>query len=140
MTTTLSGNKPYIKLDDVEVNAYFQSAKLTPSASTEEVTAGSGVEHIQRNPKLRDHKMDITLTYDTADLQTYIRKLRPGQIVQVEYGPEWNLPGKPRHVQDFIFEEAPHELAVEKNKVTFALSGVAADAPVVDMYTGGVYV
>jgi hypothetical protein len=94
---------------------------------------------VQRAPGLNDTSITITLAYDLTNLQTYIQKIAPGQTISIEYGPESNTSGKPRHVQDFVITGADHQVSVDKSAVTFSISGDGAGAPSVDMFTGGVY-
>lgn len=132
-------NTVYLKLDSVEVDAYFKNVTLSPSNNSVDTTIGSGTDHVQRQPGLNDTKIDISLGYDPAQLQTYVQKLKVGQIVTIEYGSEDNISGKPRHVQPFNITKADHTVNVDKSHVMFEISGEGADAPSVDMYAGGVY-
>lgn len=133
-------NVVYLKIDSVEVDAFFKTVKLSPSNASVETTVGSGTDHVQRAPGLDDTKIDISLGYDAAQLQTYIQKLAVGQIVEIEYGSEGNNnSGKPRHVQTFNITKADHEVNVDKSHVVFDISGEGADEATVNMYKGGVY-
>jgi hypothetical protein len=132
-------NLAYIKIDSVEVQAYFKNVKLSPSNNSIDTTVGSGTDHVQRQPGLDDTKIDISLGYDTAQLQTYIQKLKVGQIVTIEYGPESNVSGKPRHVQAFNITKADHEVNVDKSHTLFDLSGEGSAAASISMFSGGVY-
>lgn len=132
-------NNIYLKMDSVEVQAFFKTVKLSPSNNSVETTVGSGTDHIQRQPGLDDTKIDISIGYDTTQLQAYIQKLKRGQIVTIEYGSEGNASGKPRHVQTFNITKAEHSVNVDKSHVIFEISGEGADAASIDMYAGGVY-
>jgi hypothetical protein len=135
---TLSGNNVHLVIGGTTVTAYFTDVELSPSVESVDVTAGGGREHRQRNVGLGDTGMTITLVYDAANIQTYIQKLKPG-LYTVEYGPEGNTVGKPKHIQDFILTGAPFSVSVEKSKVAFQLSFEAAEAPTFDMFNGAVY-
>ena len=132
-------NVLYLSIDSVAVDAYFKTVKLSPSNSSVETTVGSGTDHVQRASGLDDTKIDISLGYDAAQLQSYIQKLAVGQIVTIEYGSQGNTSGKPRHVQTFNITKADHEVNVDKSHVVFDISGEGADAATVNMYKGGVY-
>ena len=132
-------NVVYLKIDSVEVSAYFKTVKLQPSNSSVDTTVGSGTDHIQRAPGLDDTKIDISLGYDAANLQDYIQKLKVGQIVTIEYGSEGNTSGKPRHVQTFNITKADHEVNVDKSHVMLDVSGEGANSPSISMFAGGVY-
>jgi hypothetical protein len=132
-------NNVYLKLDSVQVDAYFKKVKLSPSNNSVDTTTGSGVDWMQRQPGLNDMGIDIDLGYDAAQIQNYIQKIAVGQVVTVEYGSEGNTSGKPRHVQAFNITKADHEVSVDKSHVVFSISGESADSPSVNMYAGAVY-
>jgi hypothetical protein len=136
--STYNGNDVYIKIDSVEVDAYFKTIEFNPSIETVDVTAGSGTDHRQRAGGLEDTTITMTIVYDAANIQAYIQRLKPG-VHSIEFGPEGNTSGKPRHVQSFIITAAPFSVEVSKTEVAFSISGEAADAPSVDMMAGQVY-
>ena len=135
---TYNGNDVYIKIDSVEVDAYFKTIEFSPSIETVDVTRGSGTDHRQRAGGLEDTTISMTIVYDATDIQTYIQRLKPG-VHTIEFGPEGNVSGKPRHVQSFIISSSPFTVDVSKTEVAFGISGEAADAPSVDIMAGGVY-
>jgi hypothetical protein len=122
----------------VVVDAYFKSVELTPSLESVDVTAGSGTAHRERNEGLADHSLTATIVYDTGNIQTYIQSIKPGTYT-VEFGPEGNTTGKPKHIQSFILTEAPFSVEVEKTEVAFQLSFEAAAAPSYSMFDGAVW-
>ena len=132
-------NDIYLSIDGVVVTAYFKNVTLSPSNSAVDTTAGGGTDHVERAPGLDDTSISIELAYDAADVQTYIQKIGRHKQVSIEYGPEGAVSGKPWHVQEFVITGAPHTVNVDKSAVVFSISGDAAAAPSVDMYTGGVY-
>ena len=138
MSPSFNGNGAYIKIDSVVVDAYFKKFELTPSVESVDVTAGSGTNHRQRAEGLADHSATLTVVYEAGAVQTYIQTLKPG-LHTVEYGPEGNVTGKPKHVQEFILTEAPVSQDVEKGEVLFQCSFEAADEPTYDMYDGAVW-
>lgn len=135
----LADNNVYLTIDGVVITAPFKEVTLEPSNASQDTTMGAGVDHVQRAPGLNDTKITITIGYDTATVQSIIQHMRPGQVVTIEYGPESNVSGKPRHVQSFNIASNPHGVKVDKTPVQFVISGEGADAPSVDMYAGGVY-
>lgn len=135
----LAGNNIYLVIDGVVVTAPFKEVKLDVSNSSQETTMGAGTAHVQRAPGLSDTKIAITLGYDTATVQSIIQHIRTGTVVQIEYGQEGNGSGKPRHVQNFNIVANSTGAKVDKSPSTFDLSGEATDAPVVDMFLGGLY-
>ncbi len=134
-----SGNADYLTIDAQDVTAHFKSVELEESVEGVDVTAGSDSTHRERNAGIKDNTIDITLTFDIADLQNYIDNIATGLKV-IEFGPEGNTSGKPRHVQSFIITSVRAAGgSVEKSERTFVLSGEAALAPTTDMFANGVY-
>lgn len=136
---SLAENNVYLKMGGTEVDAYFKEVSLSVSNSAQDVTAGAGTDWVQRAPGLNDISISINLAYDLTNLQTYIQKIAPGQTIEIEYGPEDAVSGKPRHVQNFVITGTDHGENVDKSPVVFSISGEGADAPSVNMFTGGVY-
>lgn len=137
----LNANTVYLTLDGVDLGAYWKLVTMTPANEIQDVTAGSATTHREYLSGLDNYTFEITLVYDStsASLQSYIQKLKPGAVVSLEWGPESNVSGKPRHVQDVIIEEAPFEVSVEKAPVAFAVKATGTGAPSVNIMAGGVY-
>jgi hypothetical protein len=133
-----NGNNVYLKIGTVQVDAYWKSVELTPSLESVDVTAGSNTAHRERNEGLADTSLSATIVYDAAAIQTYIQTLKPGTYT-VEFGPEGNVAGKPKHIQSFILTESPFSVEVEKAEVAFQLSFEAAAAPTYNMFSGSVW-
>lgn len=136
---SLAENNVYLKMGGTEVDAYFKEVTLSASNSSVDVTAGSGTDWVQRAPGLNDINISITLAYDLTNIQTYIQKIAPGQTIEIEYGPEDNISGKPRHVQEFVITGNDHGENVDKSPVVFNITGEGAAAPTVNFFAGGVY-
>jgi hypothetical protein len=136
---SLAENTVYLKMGGTEVDAYFKDVSLSASNSSVDVTAGSGTDWMQRAAGLNDMNISISLAYDLTNIQTYIQKIAPGQTIEIEYGPEDNVSGKPRHVQNFVITGADHQVSVDKSAVVFSITGDGADAPSINMFAGGVY-
>jgi len=135
----LNGNNVYLTIDGVDVKAYWKSVSLNPTADTTDVTAGANTTHKQYEAGLIDTDMSATLAYDDVNQASYIQRLAVGQKVLIVYGPEGATSGKPKHEQYFIVTSAATEQTVMKDAVVFDMSFRGADAPVVDMYDGGVW-
>jgi hypothetical protein len=136
---TLNANTIYLTIAGTNYSAYWVSFKLNGKNNVKETTAGSGTTHVERAAGLNDYSADVTVVYDSAIGAQQLGHYSPGDIVAVEWGPESNVSGKPRHVQNFIVEEAPFEVVVEKEKVAFELKLSGSEAPSVDIYSGAVY-
>lgn len=135
-----NGNNPYLTIGGTAFHAKFISVDLQFGGSSVETTAGAGRTHMQRNAGLRDNTMTVVLSYDDTSPATDMAGLIAQTAYSVEYGPESNVSGKPRHVQSFILDSLdPSEQTVQKAHMTFTLNFVGADEPSVDMNAGGVY-
>ncbi len=104
-----------------------------------DTTAGSGTDWKSEAPGLNQNTVKISIMHDASTIQAYIQKLKPGQVVSIEYGPEGNTSGKPKHVQDFRLGKVSHKTDVKKSAVMHELEGSSTGAPSTDMYAGGVY-
>jgi hypothetical protein len=135
----LAANTIYLAIDSVDVKSYFTEVTLEPSNNSIDITAGSGTEHVERAAGLNDTSISMSIGYDAADVQTYIQKIRPGQVLSIEYGPEGNTSGKPKHVQTFNITGAGFTVNVDKSFVVFDVQGEGAAAPSSNMFTGSVY-
>ena len=135
----LNGNNVYFTIDGTDVKAFWKSVNLSPTADTVDVTAGASTTHKQYESGLIDTDLSASFAYDDASLATYIQRLKVGQKVLIVYGPESNTVGKPKHEQYFIVTSAAVEQTVMKDAVIFDMSFKGADAPITDMFAGGVW-
>lgn len=133
-----NGNNIWIAIDGNSVGSQFKTVNLEPSIEAVDMTRGAGTNHMMRNEGLRDTTISITLGYDTDLVPTWLALLKPGRHT-VEFGPEGNSTGKPRHLQDFIFTSAPLEIDVTKQEVVFDISGDGADPAIYDMFNGATF-
>lgn len=136
---TYADNDIYLTIGGTAVHAYFKNVDLEFTNASVDTTAGSGTDHVERAPGLNDSKITINLMYDAADIQTYIQKIKRGQVISIEYGPEGAVSGKPRHVQDFNITSNKVPVNVDKSAVLIEMTGEGAAAPSVDISAGGVY-
>lgn len=137
--TSLNANNPYLSVNGTDVKTKFKHVQLEGTNASVTVTAGAGVTHVQRSSGLNDTTISITLAYDSGGIPSYITSLTRGLKVPIEFGPESNVPGKPRHVQTFVIESISMEEDVEKQEMTFDISASGADAPTADLFAGAVY-
>lgn len=135
----LNSNTPYLTMNGTNVQPKFVEMKVGQSNSLVDVTHGSAT-FMQRNSGLSDGNFSLKLGYDIPTVSTYITLLLPGTTVTIEYGPEGNGAGKPRHKQDFIVGkvDGPNE-TVKKDYVVFDISGDCADAPAFNIYAGATF-
>lgn len=128
------------KANTTDYSAYVVEVSIEPSNAVVETTAGAGTNHTQRAKGMDDTKFNVTLRYQTAAVGvTLINLFRPGQVVTIEFGPEGNAAGKPKHVQSFIVDSMPIKIPVKKDSVVLEVSMSGADAATTDMFNGGTY-
>ena len=135
----LADNVVYLKIDNVEVQAYFKEVKPSLSNDGKDSTAGSGVDWSEMTPGLNKLSLAITIEYDVAQVAAQIQHIAAGQVVSIEYGPEGAVSGKPRHVGDFLISKLDHGRNVDKTPTAWDITAESAAEPSVNMYAGGVY-
>lgn len=135
----LANNTGYLRIGTFVVSAEFIEVSLTPSNSSSDTTSGFGTTHVKRQPGLNDTKIKIRISYDTDVVATLLTQIAMGTLREVEWGPEGQVSGKPRHVQEFNLTAAGHGKKVTKEMVVFEIEGEGAAAPTVNMYASGVY-
>lgn len=135
-----NGNNGYLALDAVDVSGKVTECNIKRATSTEVVTAGFGQTDEQRAGKLNDRTGNIVIAYEEGRVPSYIRSIQTGKRVNLVYGPEGAVSGKPKHQQDVIFTsvDGPKQ-SVDKTKIVFSADWEQADKPMVDMYDGGVF-
>lgn len=131
------GNNYYVKIGSYNLTPYVKSVNFEPTAETVETTRGNA-EYKSRAPGLKDARLSVVVGYDT-NLAAFRAAMKPGDVFVVDYGPEGNVTGKPRHTQAMICEGAPFEVNVNKDEVAFECSYIGAVAPTVDMMNGGTF-
>lgn len=136
--SAFNGNNPYLAIDGIVLDTEWKEVEITGTMETQDVTQGVGRTGMQRAEGLRDASISIVVGYRTEKIQQQFAMLKPGRH-NVVYGPEGNIPGKPKHVQDFIFNDTPLGQNVDKSEVSFSVGGDQADEPTVDLYNGGVW-
>jgi len=134
-----NGNSPYVKINSTDVSPLFAKINLQRTGNTTEVTAGSGATDKMRKPGLADTKLKLKLGYKVGSVPDYITQLDALTVITLEYGPEGQLSGKPRHQQDFIITSTPIEQTINADEVAWEIDADAADAPVYNMYAGAVW-
>lgn len=135
-----NSNKVYLVLDSMDVSGFMTEVGIKPSNTDVDISAGAGLEHEQTGAGLDSTSWDISLAYFPEAVADYITKIRHGALVMAIYGPEMNVPGKPKHQQLIKISsiDGP-KLDVKKGAVMFKVSAKGADTPVVDMFRGGTF-
>lgn len=136
----LQDNTQYLSINGYVISAEFLSVDISKSNSSVDTTSGSGATDVTRGRGLNSYTIDISIAYHTETVDDVLLAIGEDDVVAVEYGPESNVAGKPRHVQSFTLNniKGPKK-TVEKGPVEFSCQGESAAAPSVNMYAGGVY-
>jgi len=134
---TYNDNAWYLDLDGTNVSAYVRRISFEPSIATVDITAGSGIDDVQRAIGLKDRTFSFDIVHDDAGAWA-LTLIAPG-VHTITYGIEGNATGNPKHVQSFIITGAPHETNVEKGLVMYSVSAEQAAAPSTDMFASGVW-
>ena len=135
----LNGNNYFFSIDSVDLSAYTVSITFSRTNSVVDVTAGANTTHEERAAGIDDTSIEVSIGYEVGQAPTLFAKLKAGSIFSMEYGPEGQTAGKPRHVQNFIIEGSPFTQAVKKPHVVFAMSAKGSEAASSDMFAGVTY-
>lgn len=135
---TYSGNNDYLCIDGVDISAFWVEAQIVGSVGMQENTSGSS-SYVTRIETTKDYTLTLKVVYDDDMLVILMPLIKPGKH-RVIYGPEGNLPGKPKHDQVFLFPQVALAGNAEKNqKRVFDIQASGKAAPLFDMYEGGLF-
>lgn len=137
-TTRLTAGPQYVLLDAVVMTNFTVELGGDFKNNLETVTAGN-VGHEQVVGGLNAYSFKLKAVWEAGSVSTYIQKLKPGAIVAMEWGPESNTAGKPRHVQDIAIESVSMTQTADKKAVMFEASARGSTAPTYDMFNGATY-
>jgi len=133
----LNTNTIYLTLDGYDLKARFKTVKISPKNNSQDTTAGSGVTHVQSAAGLDEYGWDMDFVWDTTYIANDLRKLKPGNQVTADFGPDSNTSGRPRMRQLIQIDECPFEVDVEKKTVVMSVKAHGAEAPEVNLFDGG---
>lgn len=134
-----NGNTPYLTINGVDVAPMWAEIEIKRSGNTTEVTAGAGATDTMREAGLNDTSLKIKLGYKVESIPTYMDLLDANTEIDVVYGPEGAVSGKRKHQQTFLITSSPLKQTIKKDEVAFEIDCTAKDAPVINMWAGGVW-
>lgn len=134
----LNANAGHLTFDGVDMVPYLQSFDIDPTAATVESTAGN-VGHTLRQAGLRSTRFSANFVYRVGGVAAYMAKIKPGAEVTVDWGPEGNTTGKPRHTQKFIITGSSTSQDKDKKLVVYAVSGENSAEPTNDKWNGATW-
>lgn len=134
----LNANAGYLTFDGVDMVPYLQSFDIKPTANAVNSTAGN-VGHSLRQAGLRSTSFSANIVYRVGSVGTYIQKIKPGAEITIDWGPEGNTTGKPRHTQKFIVLDSSTSQDTEKKLVQYAVSGDNSAEPTNDKWNGATW-
>jgi hypothetical protein len=135
-----NGNNPYLTINGHDVGGIWRNFELSESTDTEDTTAGAGVTHVNRAPKLQSNTAKATVVYDASTAVADLTALyHDGDTVAVVWGIEGNTNGKPKHDQDWVVTGIKVSQAHDKAAVVLELDFESDGAPRSNMYAGDVW-
>lgn len=136
--TIYSDFDDHLAIDGVSLNSYLRQVEIVPIMETFDNTAGSETTR-SRIATIEDYLLNFVILYDTDDEDVILSLIVPGRHL-VDYGIRGNSAGMPRHQQWFIFTESPSvgDFEMTEGRM-FSVSAECAEAPIHNMFKGGVY-
>ena len=134
----LNTNDVYLYVDNYDIHGLMTKVSIAAKVDSIDVTTG-GDTHVRRQAGIKDVTGSFTITYRVDQVNEYVAKLAPGKIVNLDYGSEKAVAGKPRHKQDILVTEVSHEITADKQLVVFEVSWEGAGVPEYDMYNGATF-
>lgn len=138
MAVVLTQNAGKLRLGTMDVAADLMSVSIDVQNADVDVTRGNqGHTLLARGIMSTSVKIEIAWT-DTNRAQI-LPLVRPGEIVEMEWGPEGTAAGSPRHVQKIKIAGVSVEQSANYDVVKFSITANGAEAPTVDIFNGGSY-
>lgn len=136
-----NGNNVYLRMNSVNTQARWRSFDMNISLGDEDVSAGSGVNWESHASKLRNITAKVMLVYDDATAAAdFAALVTANDIIAVEYGPEGNTAGKPRHLQSFKINGINGPTTNhDKTLVTLEYDMISTGTPTANIYAGDTF-
>jgi hypothetical protein len=138
MPTVLTDNAAYLKFGTLAVEADLMEVSITFSNNDVDVTRGIQ-GHTMLAKGLNSTTLKVTLAWTDTNRASIMSTIKPGEILEVDWGPEGNTAGKPRHKQKFKISSIAHTQTANKDVVKFEIDANGAEAPSIDIYNGGTF-
>lgn len=136
----LQDNTQFLTINGQAITTEFISAGISKTNSSVETTHGAGATDVMRGRGLNSYTFRASVAYLTESVDDILLAIGEDDVVEIEFGPEGNAAGKPRHVQKFnITSVEQSDKTVGKAAVEFTIQAESAAAPTVNMFDGGVY-
>jgi hypothetical protein len=137
-----TGDEFVVKIEDgplpapLEIQGRLKNAKMTGSSETIERTAGSGREHKQKLPGIRDTALE--LTFNVAANALNPKWLRLNEVYTMTFGFPDLTAGNPGHKQKFFLKELPVSFQTGRAEVQYQTKWEPYDEPIIDFFEEGV--
>lgn len=136
-----NGNNGYLGIDGYDFSGkVLEVTGIEAEVGDEDVTAGFGATDVQRAAKLADRSGKITVAYEANNVPSYMPRIQAGLIVNMVYGPEGAISGKPKHQQNILITKVGGlKQTVDKSKIVFEVDWKQSEGPMVDLHAGGTF-
>lgn len=136
-----SGNDVYLRMNAVNIETYWREMTMDFESGEEDTSAGAGIDWSKSAAKLSKIKAKISIIHDDVVAATTLAALwEENMIVVVDYGPEGNAAGKPRHTQSFKINSISGPTTKhDKALVMYEFDMVSTGVPTANLYAGATF-
>lgn len=136
-----NGNNGFLSFDGNDFSGKVTEVTgLEAEVGDEDTTAGFNATDVTRAPKLKDRSGKFTIVYEEGRVPTYVPIVQVGKVLNMVYGPEGAVSGKPKHQQDILVTKlSGPKQTVDKSLVKFEGDWKQASKPTADLHAGAVF-
>lgn len=124
----------YLVIDGQDMSGYLFQVDIRPSVRSVEYTAGSEA-YVSRYSTVKDITLNFSIRYETSKERVLLPLLAPG-VHMILYGIRGTTKGMPKHMQKFLFTEAPISggSSNANEKRFWSITALGAEPPVYNMF------
>lgn len=138
MAKVLTQNAGKLRLGTMDVHADLMNVSIDVQNADVDVTRGNQ-GHTLLAEGITSTSVKIEVAWTDANRAQVLPLIRPGEILEMEWGPEGVTAGSPRHVQKIKIAGVSIEQSANRDVVKFVINANGAEAPTVDIFDGGSY-
>ena len=138
---TYNDNNIYLSVDGIDVSSRFTDVlRYDETTEEQDISAGAGTDYRSTGQGLRTLSITAMLVHDDAEWNSYKQIFIPNATFPVVYGPEGNVPGKPKFEGRCTITDGPrHSVALEKTKVAHEITLKSTGVPSATIYRGDTF-